>query len=172
MKWAFPSGVITAAAMALTTAVFGSAATGQERRIAPAESVTVTGCVMKEEDYREAHRLPSRPLGVGGDYILANAATTSPSVFTSPGAGTSTPAATGTTGSVAAPNVAFELTGTKEKQVEPYVGKRVEIVGTLKAAEVGPSGPTGGASAAATPDLKLRELDVTTVKELTGACPP
>jgi hypothetical protein len=162
--------------MTLTTAVFGSEAVAQERRITPAESATVTGCVMKEEDYRRTARLPNLSPGRGNEYILANAtAPPSASAGTTPPADTSAGTATGTAGRAgtasAAPKVAFELTGNNEKQVEPYVGKRVEIVGTLKAAEVGLPGPTGEPGAAA-PDLKLRELEVTSVMEIPGACTP
>jgi hypothetical protein len=63
--------------------------------------------------------------------------------------------------------------------VEAHVGKRVEIVGTLKAGETSASGPTGGPTAGAPPrgvdvtsqDLKLRELEVSSVREVAGACP-
>ena len=83
----------------------------------------------------------------------------------------------GTSGSAAA---AYELTGSNEGQVAAFVGKRVEITGTLKPAEVSASGqPTGGATAGQPPsgvdvaskDLKLRELEVTSVREATGTCP-
>jgi hypothetical protein len=56
----------------------------------------------------------------------------------------------------------------------------VEITGKLKAAEKTASGtPTGGATAGTPPtgvdvasaDLKLREVDVVSVKESTGTCP-
>jgi hypothetical protein len=75
--------------------------------------------------------------------------------------------------------VAYELTGASEKQAEQFVGKRVEISGALKPAEVGATGPTGGATAGEPPrgidvvsrDLKLRELEVASVREAEGACP-
>jgi hypothetical protein len=71
------------------------------------------------------------------------------------------------------------LTGKNESQVEQYVGRRVEIVGRLKAAETGATRPTGGATAGApprgidvtSPDLKLRELEVRSARETTGTCP-
>ena len=72
------------------------------------------------------------------------------------------------------------VTRTTEGDVEKFVGKRVEIVGKLKAAETGAAGATGGPTAGAPPrgvdvaggDLKLRELEVTSVREATGSCPP
>jgi hypothetical protein len=73
----------------------------------------------------------------------------------------------------------FELTGSNESKAETFVGKRVEIVGTLKAAETGPAGATGGATAGrpptgidtTSPDLRLREVEITSVREATGTCP-
>jgi hypothetical protein len=84
----------------------------------------------------------------------------------------------GTTPPAAAP-MAFELSGPNEEKVAEFVGKRVEIIGKLKPAEIGAAGPTGGASAGKPPtgvdvaskDLKLREVDVTSVKEAPGTCP-
>ena len=76
--------------------------------------------------------------------------------------------------------MAYELSGANEGQLAKYVGHRVEISGNLKAAEVGAGGqPTGGATAGSPPagvdvvskDLKLRELEVASVKEATGTCP-
>jgi hypothetical protein len=75
--------------------------------------------------------------------------------------------------------IAYELTGPNEGQVEQFVGRRVEITGKLKAGERGATGPTGGPTAGAPPsgvdvtskDLKLKELEVTSVRETTGTCP-
>ena len=73
---------------------------------------------------------------------------------------------------------AYELTGENEKLACPHVGHRVEIAGILKAAEVSAAGATGGATAGTPPsgvdvvskDLRLRELEVTTVKMLAPTC--
>jgi hypothetical protein len=93
------------------------------------------------------------------------------------GATTGTP--TGTAGA-AATGTAYELTGANEQQAAQYVGQRVEISGKLKAAEVAPSGrPTGGATAGKPPqgieiagqDLKLREVEVSSIRQASGTCP-
>jgi hypothetical protein len=77
--------------------------------------------------------------------------------------------------------MAYELSGSNEGQLSQYVGRRVQITGKLKAAEIDAAGrPTGGATAGQPPagvdvtskDLKLRELEVTSVKEATGTCTP
>ena len=87
-------------------------------------------------------------------------------------------AAVGTSGS--STTLAYELTGANEKQAESFVGRRVEISGMLKPAESNAAGPTGGPTAGQPPagvdvtskDLKLRELEITTVRAAAGTCPP
>ena len=82
--------------------------------------------------------------------------------------------------SAAGPGVAYELTGSGEGQAAQHVGKRVEITGVFKAAETTASGaPTGGPTAGRPPsgvdvtskDMKLRELEVTSVREVGSTCP-
>jgi hypothetical protein len=137
------------------------------------ERVTVVGCVMRENDYRKAQDAgkggpAGTGLGSGNEFVLTNASAKG-------AAGTAPGQAVGTSGSA----TAYELTGSAEKQAEQFVGKRVEISGTLKPAEMGAAGPTGGPTAGAPPrgidvvskDLKLRELDVASVKEAEGTCP-
>jgi hypothetical protein len=111
-------------------------------------------------------------VGTGNEFILADA---SPSPSTKAGTEPSSP--TGTSGS---PSTAYELTGPNEGQAAQYVGQRVEISGMLKAAEVAASGqPTGGATAGQPPagadvmskDLRLREIEVSAIRQTTGTCP-
>jgi hypothetical protein len=142
-----------------------------QQQTSAGQRVTVFGCVQHEADYRRAHDagrggVAGTGVGAGNEFVLANASMSS-----------GTP--TGTAGS-AASETAYELTGPNERLVAQHVGKRVEISGMLKPAEVAPSGrPTGGATAGAPPegvdvtskDLKLRELEVTTVRTATGTCP-
>ena len=75
--------------------------------------------------------------------------------------------------------MAYELTGPNEGQVSQFVGRRVEIKGKVKAGETNAAGrPTGGATAGQPPagvdvaskDLKLRELEISSVKEASGSC--
>ena len=142
---------------------------------APAAQITVTGCIQREADYRQAKDagkggVAGSGVGAGNEFILSNA-----SMAAAPAGEPAT--AVGTSGAAAS---AYELTGSNEGQAAEFVGKRVEITGKLKAAETSASGkPTGGATAGQPPsgvdatskDLQLRELEVTSVKEATGACP-
>jgi hypothetical protein len=135
-----------------------------------AEQVTLLGCVQNESDYRRAQDknrggVAGTGIGAGNEYILANASMARQGL--SPAASPADPA--------------YELTGPNESKVKEFVGKRVEISGTLKPAETTASGkPTGGATAGKPPtgvdvlgeDLKLRELEVMTVKAAAGTCPP
>jgi hypothetical protein len=132
----------------------------------------VVGCVQREADYRKAHNLGrggvvGTNVGAGNEFVLINA------TMASATRGTGAPA--GTTG---AAGEAYEMTGRGEGQASQYVGKRVEITGMLKPAETAGGAATGGPTAGAPPrgvdvvadDLKLRELDVTSVREATGTC--
>ena len=137
-----------------------------------AQSITVTGCIQREADYRRSAGAGrggavGTGVGTGNEFVLINAmmGTAAGATGTS-GAGAAT--ATGTTGA-AASGSAYELTGPQEGKAEGYVGKRVEITGTLKAAASGsPGGPT--ANVPLSQDLKLRELEVASIREATGTC--
>lgn len=155
----------------------------QQRPAAPAvqpasQPVTIVGCVQSEADYRRATNAgragaAGTGVGAGNEFVLINASIAAP---TGAGAPPRTPAV-GTAGP-AGTSTAFELSGSGEGQAGRFVGKRVEIVGTLKAAETAGAGATGGATAGAPPrgvdvvssDLRLREVEVTSVREAMGAC--
>ena len=143
---------------------------------AAGRTVAVVGCIQSEADFRKARNLgrggtAGTGVGVGNEFILIDTKITS--------AGASQPAGTetGTTGAAAQP---FKLTGTNEGKASPFVGKRVEITGTLKPAETAGATASRGKTAGGPPpqidvfageDLKLRELEVTSVREATGTCP-
>jgi hypothetical protein len=176
MKQVFYGGI--AAALLFGTAVF--AQTSQPRtqtgaaaaRQTPgsAEQVMVVGCVQREEDYRRAHNLgrggaAGTTVGEDDEFVLVSA--------------TMSGRPTGTAGRTAT-ETEFELSGPGEEKLAQYVGKRVEITGMLEPAEVDASGrPTGGATAGRPPrgvdvtsdDLKLRELDIVSVRAASGTCP-
>jgi opacity protein-like surface antigen len=133
------------------------------------QTVTVTGCVLREADFRKAQDagrggVAGTGVGVGNEFVLTNAVTAPASSSTAAGTATGS---------------AFELTGPNEGQAASHVGKRVEVMGTLKAGEVSAAGPTGGPTAGAPPrgvdvaskDLQLRELEITSIKSSTGTCP-
>ncbi|MBI2220739.1 MAG: hypothetical protein HYU53_05975 [Acidobacteria bacterium] len=190
MKVTLSSAVTLAAVAILGTAVFaqttGAGQTpaqpqSQAATSAPRQEseITVVGCVVREADYRRTHDqgrggAMGTGVGVGNEFVLANARKASAGTPETPA---ETP--TGTSGAASTAGLAYELTGANEGQVEQFVGRRVEITGTLKAGERGATGPTGGPTAGTPPsgidvtskDLKLKELEVTSVRETTGTCP-
>lgn len=190
-RYAIAAGVVTLVTMAATPAQTAGQAqvsavpAAQAAQVElPDQPITVTGCVMREADYRRAHGagkggVVGSGVGVGNEFVLTHVSTAAAggagsSVGTAGAAG-GTPTGTARTAAMAA----YELTGPNEGRAEQFVGRRVEIAGTLKKADVGAAGPTGGATAGEPPsgvdltsrDLKLRELEVTTVREATGTCP-
>ena len=136
---------------------------------APAQDVTIVGCVQKEADYRQARNLGKggavgTGVGARDEFVLINASSSR--------IPTTEPAPKGTTGAVAGTEE-FEATGKNEGQLGSFVGKRVEITATLKAAETKGTGTTGGLteSVPGSRDLKLREAEIVSVRAAAGTCP-
>lgn len=147
------------------------------------QQVTITGCVVREADYRQARDagkggVAGTGVGAGNEFVLVSAAASRPGADA---AGGGTAGATGTSGTASVGSMTYELTGSGEGDAATFVGKRVEITGKVKAAETSVTGrPTGGATAGEPPrgidvaskDLKLRELEVSSVKAAEGSCAP
>jgi hypothetical protein len=186
MKAMVSSSACAAAVLAFSMATFAqsagqqptSAADQSDKRASAGQEITVTGCIQREADFRKAHDAgrggaAGSGVGAGNEFVLTDA---SKAAGSGERAGESpAPEPTGTS----ATRNAYELTGPSEGQAAQYVGKRVEIRGKLKAGETGAYGATGGPTAGTPPsgvdvtsrDLKLRELEVTSVRESTGTCP-
>ena len=138
------------------------------------QTVTVVGCIQSEADFRKTRNLgrggtAGTGVGVGNEFVLIDVK------MAVAGAPPAAGAATGTTGAAAQ---VYKLTTANEGKASQFVGKRVEITATLKpAAPAGASTrrPTAGAAPQvdvfAGEDLRLRELEVTSVRETAGNCP-
>ena len=174
-------GVLSAACAASLLAAQAAAQqpAASQQAAADSKEVTISGCVQREADYRQSRGagrggVVGTGVGAGNEFILIEAAAGGATAAAPGGA-----SLTGTTGTAAAAATAYELTGSGEGQLAQYVGQRVDITGRLKPAEVGAAGPTGGPTAGAPPrgvdvvgqDLKLRELEVVSVRPGTGSCP-
>ena len=166
--------VLTFSVAAITQATPASQSKGHTT--AAAQQVTLTGCLQRESDYRRARDAgyggaAGTSLGASNEFVLVNAliAAAPADAMQTPGAVVGT---SGTTGR------AYELTGSHEKQGKAYVGKRVEISGTLKAGDIktttkrafGPYGARPPGFDLAVGDLRLREFEVGSIREISGAC--
>ena len=171
---AFATVGIVASAQAPSQGQRGAGAPAPQQAAGADERVTVTGCIQREADYRKARDagrggVAGTGVGAGNEFVLVNAS------MAAGGAGRAGSGAAGTSGTAAE----YEITGTNEGQASQFVGKRVEITGMLKAADTQAGQPTGGPTAGKPPegvdvigrDLKLRELEITTIKESSGTCP-
>ena len=102
-----------------------------QQSTAPAGSqVTLVGCVMRESDYRQATDAgkggPAHTgIGRSDEFVLIHA---------KKGAGP----APATCSAAKGTGEAYELVGSREKDLEEYVNKAVEIRGTLKGADPSP----------------------------------
>ena len=154
---------------ALTAGAGGQAASGA------AGEITVAGCIEREADFRKAHDsgkggVAGTGVGAGNEFVLTGVSKS----------GSAAADAASPTGTAGLAGTAYELTGPNEGQAAAYINKRVEVTGRVKAAETTAAGATtGGATAGSPPagvdvmskDLKLREFEVTSVRESAGTCP-
>ena len=125
-----------------------------EVRAAP---ISLMGCIQRETEYRREHNSGKGGFlgfggGLGDEYVLINASQTADGAFGDCGTATG--------------GEAYELSGSAEDDLKPFVGQRVAISGTRKAAEIDPATgrPTGGRQAGY--DLRLFEVDVTSFRAL------
>jgi len=99
--------------VALTTSLIASPAFAQSDRQAPASSngtITATGCLIKEMDYRKAHKLTGTAfggLGLGDEFVLVEDGC-----------------------NAASAGKAYRLTGKREEEMKPFVGKTIEVTGS------------------------------------------
>lgn len=132
--------------------------------------IALIGCVQREADYRRTHDLGRGGVGATGlgrdnEYVLINASKMD-------AAGAVSPA--NVVCSFQGSAEAYELTGNRERELEPFVGRVVQISGMLKEADTKPVGtsgnvePTGGIDPL-DQDLRLFEVNVTSFQEPTTA---
>jgi hypothetical protein len=137
---------------------------------AAAGSITLVGCLMKEDEVPGRRSNVAERAGVLEDYILTDAQTASET-----GSGSSTAGATGTSGSASATsNISkmYKVEGIPDERLKSLVGKRVAVSGSVDAddrREVAPTG-TSGAATPTTPDDDMPEFEATSIREVPGSC--
>jgi LPXTG-motif cell wall-anchored protein len=139
----------------------------------PETPITLVGCIQREADYRREKDkgrggAVGTGAGAGNEYVLINASIATPDM---PAPSSAEPCAPGGKGE------AYELTGNRERDLERFVGRRIEITGMLKKHETagttgtGAPKPTGGVDPMGQ-DLQLPEVNVTSFKEVAATRPP
>lgn len=128
------------------------------------QSITLVGCLQTEADYRRAQDagrggVAMTGAGLGNEYVLIQTEGAG-------GPGGYEPAGNADCGSSTAfAGTAYELTGTRERELAQFVGRRVEITGELKNADE--SGRPGGFDPAiVSTDLRLHEVNVASFREV------
>jgi len=168
--WPALTAVVLSGSVALAQSQPGSqqpsTAAAGEKSASEEASVTLVGCIQREADYRKAidrgrGGVVGTGLGGGDEFVLINASRAA----SAPGAINCSTTSTAE---------AYELTGSREADLKGFVGRAVQITGTMKKAEVKPVGTSGSAE---TPqptggfdplgqDLNLFEVNVTAIEEV------
>lgn len=159
--------VVTASAAALLSVVAPAHTPAQESE---ERQVTLVGCIQRESEFRRMHGPgASGPLGpgIGGrdEFVLTDAREATPGGTLASEAELAC-AMTGT-------GNAYEITGKREEELERFLGRRVELTGMQKEADIavgttGRTRPTGGFDPLGH-DLRLYEVELTGFRELTVA---
>jgi hypothetical protein len=152
----------------------------QQRDTTTPQSVTVIGCILNESSVLKRGPLGTATMGGGsGDkFVLIQAAIAESTTATEKpeaGAAAKPGEPVGTSGSDVNFGKVYRLTGNQESDLKNYVGKRVEIVGTIKNAndanaENGAVGTTGTAPASELTAANTPELSIASVTPSTGSC--
>ena len=134
-----------------------------------ARPITLVGCIMRESEFRDMYgpgRSGPRGAGIGlrNEYMIVDAheiAAGGPGVVETSGTCPPAPGSFPT---------AYELTGSRERDAAPFLGRRVELTGMQKAANTRPVGtsgtrqPTGGFDPLGH-ELHLFEVEIQSIRE-------
>jgi hypothetical protein len=149
--------VVSMAAFAQSPQPASPSSQGAQQSTTQASSqVTLVGCVMRESEYRQATDAgkggpANTGIGRSDEFVLIHA---------KKGAGP----APATCSAAAGTGEAYELAGSREKDLEQYVNKAVEIRGTLKGAD--PFAAQQGAPGAdpLKQGLKISQVDISSFR--------
>jgi hypothetical protein len=125
----------------------------------PAPTATVEGCLMNEADIPGRKPNVAERAGIAEDYILTHIKSVKGTLPT--GAADAKPG-TGYTRATM-----LEVTGIDDEQLKKLVGRRAQIDGTFQNVD-----RLQAASEAKTPADDLAEIRGTTIRQVSGECPP
>jgi hypothetical protein len=126
------AGVIGAAAF-----VLGLSGTAQAQTPAPRDKgVQMTGCIVRENDYRKAHNL-GKSLSLDDQFVIVNADVSPASGVPKPSdvkrvKPSPTPSSASETCAEQGTGQAYRISGHRESELKAFVGHRLEITGTLQ----------------------------------------
>lgn len=123
-------------------------------------TVTVEGCLMREQDVPGRKPNVAERAGAMEDYILVSAKMIKGSAPQAATAPTQPDQPTGTSGTL---SPMFDVKGITDSRLKELVGKRVQIDGTFADVTKSPS---------AGPTEDLADIRGTTIRQVSGECPP
>lgn len=136
---------------------------------APSPTTTITGCVYQEKDVPGRSPNVAERAGILEDYILAEV---------SGGAQSATPGAAATAGTAAKLGTMYKLELVDDEKLKTFVGKRVEVTGRVDREAGDSAAPAAAAPSTTQTDkavgrdrIDLAEFEVSSIKEVSGACP-
>lgn len=132
-------------------------------------TITLSGCLVREQDVPGRKPNVAERVGVGEDYILTSAAPAEQA-----GGAAQAPGAAGTSGSIASRNIStmYKVEGIPDDRLKQLVGKKVEVTGRVDEddARETPVGTTGATPK--TPADDMPEFEATAIREVPGSCAP
>src|SRR5262245_11543901 len=176
----------TAVASALLTCGMAGAAQTQtpstpattDQKAGASPAITLTGCVQKESAVLKRTPLAG-DIGMSDEFVLTHSSVTPPpgSNETPKPDAQAPPEPVGTAGSAVNFGRVYRLTGDMEKDLKPYLGQRVSIVGRVKGKEkitddLSSIGTSGKAAAGAWTPENTPEVTIESIAPATGSCAP
>ena len=139
--------------------------TSSDQAAAAGGSITLVGCLQREADYRRAQDVgrggvARTGVGLGNEYVLIQTEGAGGPGALDPNRNADCKSSTAFAGT------AYELTGTRERELAQMVGRRVEITGEIKNAD-NTGRPGGFDPPVVSNDLRLREVNVRSFREVT-----
>jgi hypothetical protein len=150
---------------------------GAQTPVSPAATITVAGCVQQETSVLKRNPVVG-DVGMSDEFVLIQATLNPRPAMDQPKDETEplTDTPVGTAGSAAARNFGkvYRVTGSKENELKPYVGQRVEITGAFKnesdaKAELASVGVKGRNNTELTP-ANTPEITITAIRPVSGTC--
>jgi hypothetical protein len=120
-------------------------------------SITLSGCLVREQDVPGRKPNVAERAGVLEDYILTSA--------TAAASGGAAP------GSSAKISSMYKVEGIADEKLKSLVGKKVEVTGRVDADDAREAVGTAGAATPKTADDDMPEFEATAIKEVPGECP-